>query len=97
MGMRSIVIRLQETVKYIEEGKRLQRPEKAEIHIYDTMTWCWEYKPQARPSFAELFQVFCENPEYENLKELLKSQDLQQLGMWYCVYSVNEFIPLYST
>ena len=81
MGMHIIVIRLQETVKYIEEGKRLQRPEKAEIHIYDTMTWCWEYKPQARPSFAELFQVFCENPEYENLKELLKSQDLQQLGM----------------
>merc|ERR1719499_1315847 len=48
----------QETVKFIEEGKRLQRPEKPEIYIYNTMTWCWEYKPQARPCFAELFQVF---------------------------------------
>ncbi len=71
----------QETVAYVEEGKRLQRPEKAELHVYSTMTWCWEYSPENRPNFAELFQVFSENPEYENLKELLLTQDLQQLGM----------------
>jgi hypothetical protein len=72
---------MQETVKFIEDGHRLARPEKAELQIYSTMLWCWEYEPGNRPSFEELFHVFCENPEYENLKELLKTQDFTQLGM----------------
>jgi hypothetical protein len=34
-----------------------------------------------RPGFDELFSVFSDNPEYMNLRELLLTQDLQQLGM----------------
>lgn len=70
-----------ETVKFIEEGNRLARPENAELDTYSTMLWCWEYHPQSRPTFEELFKIFVENPEYENITELLKIQDLHQLNM----------------
>jgi len=70
-----------ETVKFIEEGRRLARPDAAELEVYSTMLWCWEKEPKDRPDFGELFKIFVENPEYQNLKELLKSQDLQQLMM----------------
>ena len=68
-----------EVVKYIEAGQRLQRPPLAEIDIYATMTWCWEEKAADRPSFNDLFKKFTENPEYSNLVELLRTQDLGQL------------------
>ena len=70
-----------ETVKFIEEGNRLPRPERAELEIYSAMQWCWEYIPENRPKFLELFKIFAESPEYVNLKELLRTQDLQELGM----------------
>ena len=68
-----------EVVKYIDSGKRLQRPVKAELDVYSMMNWCWEEEPAKRPKFQELFKFFSENPEYSNLKELLISQDLDQL------------------
>ncbi len=70
-----------ETLRFIEEGRRLARPDRAELEMYSTMLWCWEYRPEDRPSFQELFRIFVENPEYENMKELLKNQDLHQLGV----------------
>ena len=35
-----------------------------------------------RPGFDEIFKIFSDNPEYQNLTELLMTQDFQQLGMW---------------
>ena len=71
----------QETVDFIEAGGRLARPEGAELDVYSTMIWCWEYKAEDRPTFKELFKIFAENPEYQNMKELLQTQDLGALGM----------------
>ena len=71
----------QEAVAHIQKGHRLLRPEKADIDVYSWMTCCWEHQPENRPSFSQLFEFFSENPEYLNLKELLKFQDFQQLGM----------------
>ena len=68
-----------EVVKFIEAGNRLQRPPLAEIDIYSTMTWCWEEKPTDRPTFNDMFKKFTENPEYSNIKELLRTQDLGKL------------------
>lgn len=70
-----------ETVSFIESGKRLLRPIKAELEIYSTMTWCWEYEPSKRPKFSELYQIFSESPEYANLKELLLTQDMEKLAV----------------
>jgi len=69
------------TLEYIEAGNRLAMPEKANNDDYGIMLECWSYKPDDRPSFDDLFKYFSDNPEYLNLTELLKTQDLQQLGM----------------
>ena len=65
-----------EVVKFIESGKRLKRPPKADVDVFSMMTWCWEYEPVNRPKFVQLFNFFVETPEYSNLKELLMTQDL---------------------
>jgi len=70
-----------ETVQYIETGHRLPQPEMATNDVYDYMLKCWQYHPNDRPGFDELFSVFSDNPEYTNLTELLQTQDLQELGM----------------
>jgi len=70
-----------QTVEYIESGHRLPMPEMATDDVYDIMLKCWQYKPADRPNFDDLFKIFSDNPEYMNLTELLKIQDLQQLGM----------------
>ena len=71
----------QQTVDYIEAGHRLAMPEKASNDVYTIMLKCWEYRPDNRPTFEELFSIFSDNPEYLNLTELLKTQDFHQLGM----------------
>ena len=70
-----------EVVKYIELGKRLPKPEKAEFEVFNIMQNCWEKDPKLRPQFSELFNFFVESPEYANLKELLKTQDLEKLNL----------------
>ena len=73
------------TVNLFFWRKRLARPVKAELEVYATMEWCWEYEPAKRPKFSELFKIFSDNPEYSNLRDLLLTQDLQKLGMWMVV------------
>jgi len=68
-------------VEYIEAGHRLAMPPRATDDVYDIMLKCWAHRPAERPGFDELFSLFSDNPEYTNITELLKTQDLQQLGM----------------
>merc|ERR1712013_178671 len=70
-----------QTVEYIEAQHRLPQPEYATDDVYDITLQCWAYKPADRPAFKDLFEMFSNSPEYMNLTELLKIQDLQQLGM----------------
>ena len=69
------------TLEYLEAENRLAKPEKAGNDDYGIMLECWEYRAEDRPSFEYLFKYFSDNPEYLNLTELLKTQDLQELGM----------------
>ena len=69
-----------EVVKFVDEGHRLLRPQKAELEVFSMMSWCWEYEPCKRPKFYELFNFFVDNPEYANLKELILTQDLEKLS-----------------
>ena len=70
-----------QTLEYIEQGNRLAMPERATNDVYGIMLECWKYKAEERLTFQDLFSLFSDNPEYQNLSELLKTQDFQQLGM----------------
>ena len=70
-----------QTLEYIEQGNRLAMPPRATNDVYGIMLECWKARSEERPSFQELFTLFSDNPQYQNLTELLKTQDFQQLGM----------------
>ncbi|KAL3309554.1 hypothetical protein Ciccas_011899, partial [Cichlidogyrus casuarinus] len=47
-----------EVLRHIEEGERLAKPDLAPDEIYAIMHDCWAYNPEARPTFAQLVQMF---------------------------------------
>lgn len=59
------VIRLLET-----EGKRLDRPEACPEHVYKLMLKCWDLKPENRPTFQELHNIFSTDPLYADVRFL---------------------------
>ncbi|XP_018576100.1 tyrosine-protein kinase shark isoform X2 [Anoplophora glabripennis] len=65
-----------EAIKLIEEGKRLEQPNKCPDHIYEIMKRCWMYDKEKRPSFNELVDLFNSDLEYINIKELLPKTNL---------------------
>lgn len=62
-----------DVIKLVEIGKRLTRPPLAPDNVYRIMENCWNYNPKDRPTFQYLTQFFANDPDYQNLFELIKS------------------------
>ena len=41
-------------MQMLEGNERLDRPEKCPPPVYEVMLRCWSWRPEDRPSFAEL-------------------------------------------
>ncbi|KAJ7324070.1 hypothetical protein OS493_030243 [Desmophyllum pertusum] len=64
-----------EVIRMLEEDKkRLDRPEACPEHTYSLMLQCWDLKPEMRPTFAELHNVFSTNPFYADVKLPIKDK-----------------------
>ncbi|KAH9491816.1 Tyrosine-protein kinase htk16 [Bulinus truncatus] len=61
-----------EVIKFIEDGNRLNRPEKCPPVVYEVMLKCWSAKPADRPTFTWLNRHFEEEPEYMSTRELMR-------------------------
>ncbi|XP_035826592.1 tyrosine-protein kinase HTK16 [Aplysia californica] len=59
-----------EVLKFIEDGNRLQQPEKCPDGVYEVMMKCWSFEKVDRPTFKWLNKHFDEEPEYMSSKEL---------------------------
>ncbi|XP_065183463.1 tyrosine-protein kinase JAK2-like [Sycon ciliatum] len=46
----------QEVLGLLEEGHRLDQPEECPAKVYAVMQTCWQYRPDDRPTFAQLAQ-----------------------------------------
>uniref|UniRef100_A0A0B6ZX32 Tyrosine-protein kinase n=1 Tax=Arion vulgaris TaxID=1028688 RepID=A0A0B6ZX32_9EUPU len=62
-----------EVIKFIEDGKRLEKPEKCPDVVYNVMLKCWSYDKGDRVTFTDLNRHFNEEPEYTSARELKKT------------------------
>ena len=59
---------------YIEDGKRLSKPEECSEAVYGVMCFCWAYDPRNRPSFSQIVKLMLTNDStYESMRNELKS------------------------
>ena len=48
---------VQELLKYLKQGKRLECPENCPESVYKLMLDCWAYQPECRPNASEVYQT----------------------------------------
>ncbi|XP_055313985.1 tyrosine-protein kinase Shark isoform X3 [Sitodiplosis mosellana] len=65
-----------EVIKMVEKGGRLTKPEQCPNNVYEIMSSCWNYSPKDRPTFRFLTEFFANDPDYQNLIELIKTQNI---------------------
>lgn len=65
-----------EVINMIECGKRLPKPLDCPENVYEIMSSCWNYDPKNRPTFRYLTEFFSNDPGYQNLVELIKTQNI---------------------
>ncbi|KAM7345659.1 SH2 ankyrin repeat kinase [Cochliomyia hominivorax] len=65
-----------EAIQLIEHGRRLPQPQLCPLHIYKIMQNCWNYKPKDRPTFRYLTDFFARDPDYQNILELIKTENI---------------------
>ncbi|GAB1600284.1 insulin-like peptide receptor isoform X2 [Argonauta hians] len=46
-----------EVVKFVSEGKIMEKPEGCPKRLYSLMLMCWQYKPKQRPSFKDIIEA----------------------------------------
>lgn len=63
-------------IKFIENGDRLEKPDECPDVVYEIMQSCWNYSPKNRPTFRYLTEFFSNDPDYQNLIELIKTQNI---------------------
>lgn len=65
-----------EVIKMIGDGQRLARPDNCPDHVYVMMENCWHYNPKERPTFRHLTEFFAQDPDYQNIVDLIKTQNI---------------------
>ena len=64
-----------QVIQYLENGGRLEKPEKCPDNVYRIMNGCSAYNAADRPTFKKLNETFRRDQEYINTKDFLPELD----------------------
>lgn len=58
-----------EVVKFVSDGKIMEKPEGCPKRLYSLMLMCWQYKPKQRPSFKDIIKALEPEqfPEFQSI------------------------------
>ena len=45
-------------MKFVRDGRRLEKPPHCDRMLYNIMSFCWAPEPKERPDFAKLIDDF---------------------------------------
>ncbi len=62
-----------EVYKYIQDGKRLDRPQSCPKNTYKVMLQCWDWQEEKRPTFKELNLLFQNDSDYQKTIPILRA------------------------
>lgn len=62
-----------QVIQLVENNRRLAQPKHCPNKVYAIMIHCWEYLPEKRPSFSQLYHIFNTDTEYASIWDLFKS------------------------
>lgn len=65
-----------DVITIVEKGTRLSQPQNCPDNVFTIMSSCWNYAPRDRPTFRYLTEFFSKDPDYQNLIELIKTQNI---------------------
>lgn len=66
-----------DVIKIVDKGIRLTKPDACPENVFKKMEDCWNYSPRDRPTFRHLTEFFSNDPDYQNLVEMIKTQNIQ--------------------
>lgn len=62
-----------DVIQMVDAGQRLNRPDACPDNVFRIMQSCWNYNPKDRPTFRHLTDFFSNDPDYQNLVDLIKT------------------------
>lgn len=65
-----------DVIKMVEKGSRLSKPDACPDNVFNIVSSCWNYDAKDRPTFRFLTDFFSNDPEYQNLIGLFKTQNI---------------------
>lgn len=63
-------------IQLIEDGERLSQPGACPDNIFNIIKTCWNHNPKTRPTFTVLTDFFANDPDYQNITELIRTDDI---------------------
>ena len=60
----------------LKHGKRLEKPSRCPVFIYQIMLKCWEWDEKKRPTFYQLVQFLKNDPDYYQSNKNLRISNL---------------------
>ncbi|XP_044180726.1 fibroblast growth factor receptor 4-like [Acropora millepora] len=73
-------------VNFLQEGRRMQKPQHVDNKLYKIMMNCWQSEPETRPSFADLTQKL---KQMENQHKILLNMGIYDNAMYANLEDLN--------